>query len=375
MDARYRNMPGISFYSRQKELLSHQVSVYRKISMKKSYLAYLFPLVLAACSSRPVTTVNVSGEIKGMGTDTIYIYGTDRYFDRMDTLLVKDDKFSGTFSVDTLVATRMLFSDGTEYPLYMDKGDNIKIIGSLAELSALEITGNLPNEELTAFRKEQVGEHAQAEKAEEFINTHPSSLASIYLLEKYFVQKPAPDINKIRTLSERMTGELKDRPYMSELLEQIKDMDKYTVGKSIPFFRLPNAEGKNVIRTDFKNQYILLQFWASWDEQSRSANEALRPIYKSEKKKKEKNRHIAFLGISLDVDRSAWQEAIKRDTLEWEQLCDFSGWDMELVKQLSLQTLPCNLLVSPTGRIEKKNLTAEDIKAQIEEIARREKEK
>ena len=38
------------------------------------------------------------------------------------------------------------FSDGTEYPLYLDKGDNIKIKGSAAELTSLEITGNVPND-------------------------------------------------------------------------------------------------------------------------------------------------------------------------------------------------------------------------------------
>ena len=114
----------------------------------------------------------------------------------MDTLLVKDDKFSATLTTDTLVSTWLQFSDGTEYPLYLNKGDKIKIKGSAAELTSLEITGNAPNEELTAFQKELKGlstpsEKALEEKAEAFINSHPSSLVSIYLLEKYFVQKTA----------------------------------------------------------------------------------------------------------------------------------------------------------------------------------------
>lgn len=41
----------------------------------------------------------------------------------MDTLLVKDDKFSATLTTDTLVSTWLQFSDGTEYPLYLNKGD------------------------------------------------------------------------------------------------------------------------------------------------------------------------------------------------------------------------------------------------------------
>ena len=122
--------------------------------MKKIYLAYLLLIILSACGSKNTNSVYLNGEIKGLGNDTLYIYGTDKFYNRMDTLLVKDDKFSATLTTDTLASTWLQFSDGTEYPLYLDKGDNIKIKGSAAELTSLEITGNVPNEELTAFQKE-----------------------------------------------------------------------------------------------------------------------------------------------------------------------------------------------------------------------------
>ena len=142
----------------------------------------------------------------------------------MDTLLVKDDKFSVTLSTDTLASAWLLFSDGTEYPLYLNKGNKIKIKGSASDITSLEITGNVFNEELTAFQKELKGlstssEKALEEKAKTFINSHPASLASIYLLEKYFVQKPQPDFALIKEMTEHMTGGLKDRPYVDELLE------------------------------------------------------------------------------------------------------------------------------------------------------------
>ncbi len=125
--------------------------------MKKIYLAYLLLIILSACGSKNTNSVYLNGEIKGLGNDTLYIYGTDKFYNRMDTLLVKDDKFSATLTTDTLVSTWLQFSDGTEYPLYLNKGDKIKIKGSAAELTSLEITGNAPNEELTAFQKELKG--------------------------------------------------------------------------------------------------------------------------------------------------------------------------------------------------------------------------
>ncbi len=103
----------------------------------------------------------------------------------MDTLLVKDDKFSATLTTDTLASTWLQFSDGTEYPLYLDKGDNIKIKGSAAELTSLEITGNVPNEELTAFQKELKGLSTPSEKALEeksrSLHQQPSFFTGKYL--------------------------------------------------------------------------------------------------------------------------------------------------------------------------------------------------
>lgn len=61
--------------------------------MKKIYLAYLLLIILSACGSKNTNSVYLNGEIKGLGNDTLYIYGTDKFYNRMDTLLVKDDKF------------------------------------------------------------------------------------------------------------------------------------------------------------------------------------------------------------------------------------------------------------------------------------------
>ena len=182
--------------------------------MKKVCLLYFLLIALFACSEKKTDSINLNGEIKGLGNDTIYLYGSDRMYDRMDTLIVENDKFSTTLSVDTLVSTILLFSDGTEYPLFLDKGNKIQIKGSAAELSSLQISGNAPNKDLTDFNQELKGlgtpsEKALEEKVENFITKHPSSLANIYLLDKYFVQKPQPNLEQIKQLTDRMTGDLK----------------------------------------------------------------------------------------------------------------------------------------------------------------------
>ena len=61
--------------------------------------------------------------------------------------------------------------------------------------------------------------------------------------------------------------------------------------------------------------------------------------------------------------------------MKWEQTCEYSGWDGDVAKLFSIHTLPANILISPTGKIEGKNLDEKAIEDKLKEIARKEKEK
>lgn len=113
--ARHRNMSGIFFIHTKKNYFRSNVSE-EESRMKNIYLVYFLIIILSACGGKSSDTASLSGEIKGLGNDTLYIYGADEMYDRMDTLLVENDKFSATLSPDTLVAAWLLFSDGSQYP-------------------------------------------------------------------------------------------------------------------------------------------------------------------------------------------------------------------------------------------------------------------
>lgn len=343
------------------------------MTMKKIYLAvFTMALLLAACGDKKSENVRLSGTLQGMADDTIYLYGTDRYYNRLDTIFVKQGKFVKDIEVDTLVSAWLQFGNGMEYPLYMDKADQIEISGSAGKPGLLAVKGNPANEELTRFHQELFGKglpsEAVVEKAAEaFIRSHPNSLASIYVLDKYFVQKSVPDFSKIKELSEQMAGSLKDRLYMEQLLEYLESYEKVSVGKSASYFQIPGMDGKDIRRTDFKDKYLLLYFWASWSDACRETSRQLKQLYK-EKKNREK---FDILGVSLDVDKEVWKDAVVNDTLDWKQGCDLKGWNASLVGQFAVRTLPYNVLLAPSGRIEGRNLTQKEIEEKLAEIAKK----
>lgn len=323
--------------------------------MKKSSILILIIICLCGCGKSSKKT-SITGEIKGLGTDTLYLYGMDESFDRIDTIFAKGDKFSYTTSIDTITSAYLLIDNQIEYPIFLDKGNQIKIKGNIDHPEFLDINGNRYNEEFTAFQKElsslnNPSEKDLEQKAEEFIRIHHSSFVSLYLLDKYFVQKDSPDFNKIKKLIEVMTGILQDKLYIEKLNEAISLSEKTETGKYAPFFSLPNIKGEKITRSseDFKKKNLLINFWASWADSisNHQSNSELKELYKKYKK----NKHIAMLGVSFDMDKKEWQDAIKRDTLNWEQVCDFGGLNSEVAKQYAIKQVPSNILLAADGKI------------------------
>lgn len=341
--------------------------------MKKNCILILIAICLFGCGKTVQKEVSITGEIKGLGTDTLYLYGMDEICDRIDTIFVKDDKFSYSSPIDTITSAFLLIRNQTEYPIFLDKGNKIKIKGDISNPEALTIDGNKYNQEFTVFQKElneldTLSEQVLEQKAEEFIKQHHSSFVSLYLLDKYFVQKDSPDFNKIKKLIEVMAGILQDKLYIERLNESISQAEKTEIGKYAPFFSLSNVKGVKITRSseDFKKKNLLINFWASWNDSVSNyrSNSELKELYKKYKK----NKYIGMLGISFDVNKEQWKDAIKQDTLDWEQVCDFGGLNSETAKQYSVQQIPANILLSADGKILAKNLHGEELKKKIEEV-------
>lgn len=342
--------------------------------MKKISILCIITICLFACKSK-TTQVSLEGEMKGLTNDTLYLYGTDGLYNRTDTLYAKDGKFSGKIKVDTLSSAMLLFNGNQEYPIFMDKGNRIEIKGNAADF--LKVNGNTTNDELTVFQQELKGlgkpsEKALQEKAEIFIRQHPSSFASVYLLNKYFAQLATPDFTKIKELTQLMAGRLLDAPSVEKVSDYIDQWEKVKDGKPAPYFSLPNVKGDKISRTSekLKNKYLLIHFWASWNDTLPEGKAALRKLNRTYKS----NKNFTILGISLDIDKEEWEKSIKNDTLSWEQVCDFTGWSSETAKQFAIQTIPTNILVSPTGTIVARDIQGDSLTLKLKEVLKADEE-
>lgn len=128
------------------------------------------------------------------------------------------------------------------------------------------------------------------------------------------------------------------------------------IGGNMPTFTLLDANNKKVSSSSFNQKYILIDFWASWCAPCRLGNKKLVQLYKTVDKNK-----IEIIGISLDTDKLKWNNAIKKDKIEFTQLIDPNGFDAKTAMQFGVEELPSKFIFNEKGILIAINPTDEEI--------------
>lgn len=308
-------------------------------------------LLLYGCTSKSKDGVVVKGQLQGYGTGELFLYGFEPNWDRVDTIPVVDGLFEVTLPIDTTVVPTLVFEDNSEFPLFIKKSDHLDITGSADRgWSRLIVKGGEENHLYYSFLQKCDSLESDSIKrvyTEKFIEAHPESLVSLYLVQKIFVQQPSPNYEKIEKLIEPMVGELKDRPGIEELLKKVEKKRKHKRKYSVPYFSFIDSKGESKNRTFYTGQYLLLHYWASWDSVSTRELTGLRKVYKKYRKRKD----YAQLSISLDTDSLEWKSRINSDTLSWTQACSFDGWEGDMVERFTITSLPTYILIDTNSQL------------------------
>ncbi len=196
-----------------------------------------------------------------------------------------------------------------------------------------------------------------------FIQAHPQSYFSLLSLKE--VAGYSIDVEKIEPLYQSLAKELQHKPEGQELAKNLAIAKRLAVGQVAPDFTQPDLDGKPVKLTDFKGQYVLLDFWASWCGPCRADNPNLVKAYQAYK-----DKNFTIIGLSLDNPgkRNDWLKAIEKDGLPWHHVSDLTGWKNEVAGLYGIQAIPQNFLIDPQGRIVAKNLHGDALMNKLKEI-------
>lgn len=337
--------------------------------MKNIVYALLLTIPLfIGCSEK--TAFTLKGQITGLDSDTLLVYYQVPEY-RIDTIRCEKGAYEYSFVPDTTTVFNLLFNEEESLPIFAEKGQTVEVTGTVDSLIIKGKGENqLMNDILVLLRN--TPKRKTISKVDSFIKANNESFTNIYLMDKYYRNDEKPNYSHIQSLIDSQSGIVKDTPYFMDLQSAINAFTNEN--KSIITVQGQDRNGKPIKWITTQKDYILLDFWATWNPESVSEQDSLVNVLKALKKK-----NFQIYSISLDMDKEAWLKASGKDTTQWKQVCDFKGWNNPIIKNQKIQELPANLLLDKNKRVIAKDIRGEElidkVKQLIKEDEEREKER
>ncbi len=171
----------------------------------------------------------------------------------------------------------------------------------------------------------------------DYVKAHPGSNVSVYEIYTNFSYNP--DANQLDSLYKTLNAPMQSS-YWGRIVKDLVTKAKLTaIGKEAPGFTSTDENGKPLSLASFRGKYVLVDFWASWCGPCRQENPSVVKAYHQFHAK-----GFNILGVSLDTKKDKWEEAIKKDGLNWSQVSDLKGWKADVVALYGVQGIPMNYL-------------------------------
>lgn len=106
-----------------------------------------------------------------------------------------------------------------------------------------------------------------------------------------------------------------DPQMLREYKEEFESHDLTAPGRPSPDFTATDLAGKSYTLADFRGKYLYIDMWATWCAPCKAELPHFRELVK-----KFEGRNIAFLGLSVDKDKAAWEKMAASGQLAGVQL-------------------------------------------------------
>lgn len=354
--------------------------------MKNILLLTLIVSLLASCSNTPDDGYAILGKISGKVPAKVYLQQytdgemmvldsanfvngefklrgkliePDFYYLRIGNeknllgLFLENSKILVTAHVDSI--SKGIIEGSSIQNQYNDYKDS----QALYKQELKEIYKDYKNAETTEIKdaaeaKYDSVDNIAREAALQYIETINTSILAPYILRRELIYYM--DLSQLEDITNKLSPELKDNKYAKQLYEHIATLRSLQPGMPAPLFTQNDTVGNPINLADFKGNYLLIDFWASWCGPCRRANPTVVEVFN-----KYSPKNFTILGVSMDDDKEKWMKAIADDGLTWTQVSTLEGWGNPLAKMYGVNSIPHAILIDPEGNIVERGIHAGDL--------------
>lgn len=367
----------------------------------KYWFLFLAFSVVSKVNAQLTDSLVVSGTLKGQGNEKIALSFTDETGKRHSyAATAVNDQFHITVKKQTVPAVARINSaksqqlsrteGGTNYGMpapvleLFIATDNIRINGTVDELQFAIVKGGKENDEFESYRKQvaplerkrweglkrfyipeiandsnrmnklkaesSVVFKQQMELQKKFIQEHPESFGSLFLLSRMENMYTAADYE---TAFNNLDTDYKQTGMAQRIAKRIEFLSPTAIGKPAVQFIKKDKNGKEINLANYKGKIVLLDFWGSWCSPCRASHPHLKELYA-----KYKNKGFEIIAIASETaktpeeQREKWLAAIEKDGINWVHVLNNEDKAMQdLVKEFRVTAFPTKIMLDKDGKI------------------------
>jgi len=196
----------------------------------------------------------------------------------------------------------------------------------------------------------------------DFLKAAPNSLLSILILERFVANKVLPN-EEAKALFEGLSDRIKNTKSGRAVKQQVEKAPEAEVGQLAPEFEGPSPDGNSFALKSNLGKITIIDFWASWCRPCRVENPNLVQLYR-----KNRNKGLSIVGVSLDKDKNKWIKAIEDDGLTWSHVSNLQFWNDPIAKLYKVTAIPATFVLDENGVIIAKDLRGIELYNKVEEL-------